>query len=226
MGYDSYSSLPNSYFVKVTSAYDNERELYDVLQMEGYNQRGVDLTYYPVSASTQADNIFGEDTNPVIVRRFDIRAHYELPAENKIYSLYGMTGLDLVFIHVNKLHYEYTSQFSSSGTSGVYDPYLPKIGDLLRAHYNSKYYEIMMVKEEEEMFLQGKHSWLLVVKEMRDKNYIVSNELISLADDIVNNTNQTDILSVNSAVETEKIDILYVPKVGEISPKEILEGWD
>lgn len=226
MSYDTYSALPNNYFVKATSAYDNERELYEVLQMEGYNNYGVDLTYYPVSGSTSADRVFGEDVNQVIVRRFDLKGHYELPAENKIFSLYGMLGVDLVFIWVNKLHLEYTSTFSSSGTSGTHSPYSPLIGDILRAHYNGKFYEVMMVKEEDEMFLQGKHSWLLVVKEMRDKQYIVSNELISLSDVIVSNVSQPDILSVSAAIETEKQSILYTQRPSEISPKETLEGWD
>jgi hypothetical protein len=43
--------MPNEFFVKCTSAYDSERYLYRVLEMETYNQKGVQIVYYPVTLS-------------------------------------------------------------------------------------------------------------------------------------------------------------------------------
>ena len=43
MNYDEWSPMPNKWMRKGTSAYNNERELYEVLQMEAFNHNGVQI---------------------------------------------------------------------------------------------------------------------------------------------------------------------------------------
>lgn len=225
--YDEYPDVPNEYFVKCDTKYDNERELYSVLQMEGWNQRGVQMLYYPVSIS--ADYLFGEDNDRVILRRFEYIAYYDdpsLPKEDKMFNLMGIPGMDQFMIHINKYHFTYNSQFDSFGTSGVYPEYYPKIGDIVKAKYNNQYYEIVMVKEEDEIFLQSKHSWKVFLINYKNKGYLLSDEITATNDDIVNiANNMSDIYELNDVIETEKLPILYTPGLTECPIKPDDAGW-
>lgn len=181
MGYQDYSDLPNQFFVKCTSAYDGERYLYDVLEMEGYNKYGVQMVYYPVGIS--ADPLFGESNTKVISRKFDYMAYYELPNEGRNISILGIVGTDNFKIFINIVHYDFVSTFDSFGISGVYPSYLPKIGDLVFAKYNHQFYRINMVKKEDNIFLQGKHTYTFFLDNFRDQNYLIGGELRNLRTD-------------------------------------------
>ena len=154
--YDEWSALPNAWGRKATSAYNNERELYEVLQMESFNNFGVQMVYYPVEVNS--DRIFGEQNARVVLRRFDFMAYYELPNEGKKVSVMGITGEDNFPIYISITHFNYASKFDSFGTSGVYEMYTPKIGDIIHSKYNNEYYNIVYVRAEDNMFLQGKHT--------------------------------------------------------------------
>ena len=223
MNYDSWSALPNNFFVKCTSAYDNERELYDVLEMEGYNHHGVPMRYYPVSIS--ADPLYGEDNARVILRGFDYNAYYELPTEDKKYSTLGMMGVDNFTIWINMLHFDFTSKFDSYGTSAVYPAYLPKIGDLVYARYNGKLYEIVMVKAEDEIFLQGKHTWAIQLIEYKEKGYLISSEILGSNDLILNIVGKPDVFDITDTINQEKTAILYDTTQEYCSPKDPFNDW-
>jgi hypothetical protein len=181
MSYDDWSPLPNkSYFVKCVSAYDCERELYDVLAMEGYNHHAVPMRYYVVSIS--ADTLFGEDNARIIQRAFDYSAHYELPKEEKMFSSLGTIVIDNFPIYINMLHFSVASCYNTSGVSAYYPAYEPKIGDIVYARYNDKFYEVNMVKSEDEIFLQGKHTWTLQLIEFKNKGYLLGPNLIGAND--------------------------------------------
>ena len=179
--YNEWSDMPNNFFVKCTSAYDKERTLYDYLEMEGYNKFGVQMTYYTVNIS--ADPLFGESNLKVISRRFDYMAYYELPNEGRNVSVLGIVGTDNFKIYVNMTHYNFVSTYDSLGTSGIYPAYLPKIGDLIYAKYNKQFYRINMVKKEDNIFLQGKHTYTFFLENFRDQNYLIGPEIKQLQSD-------------------------------------------
>lgn len=183
MNYTEWSDLPNNFFVKCTSGYDNERYLYDVLEMEGYNKFGVQMTYYPVNIS--ADPLYQENNTKVITRKFDYMGYYELPNESRNISILGIVGTDNFKIFTNYIHFNFVSTFDSFETSGVYPSYLPKIGDLVFAKYNHQFYRINMVKKEDNIHLQGKHTYTFFVDNFRDQNYLVDGELKTLKNDVI-----------------------------------------
>jgi hypothetical protein len=158
--------------------------LYNVLQMETYNQKGVQIVYYPVVLSG-VDKLFGESNNKVIMRRFDTMAYYDLPDEGRNVGIMGIMGTDNFPIHISKLHYDFVSTYDSLGTSGIYPAYSPKIGDIIFSKYNHQFYRVNMVKFEEEIFLQGKHTWTLFLENFRDNHYLVSEEIRALNDDYI-----------------------------------------
>lgn len=183
MNYDQWSDLPNNFFTKCVPAYDKERTLYDYLELEAYNKFGVQMVYYPVILSG-TDPLFGEASNLVISRKFDYMAYYELPDESRTIGIFGITSTDNFKIFVNFIHYNFVSTFDISGiTSGTYPTYLPKIGDLVYAKYNKQFYRINMVKLEDDIFLQGKHTYTFFLENFREKGYILSPEMEALDDD-------------------------------------------
>lgn len=226
MAYDDWSPLPNDFFVKCTSAYDCERELYDVLEMEGYNHRAVPMRYYVTSIS--ADTLYGEDNARTITRAFDYNAYYELPSEEKMYSSIGTIVIDNFPIYINMLHFGVASQYNSFGVSASYPSYEPKIGDFVYARYNDKFYSINMVKQEDEIFLQGKHTWTLHLVEFRNNGYLMGSELLSANDYITTSAsgvNVADIYGLNDVIDSEKKEFLYEPEITECSPNDPGNDW-
>jgi hypothetical protein len=160
--WESYDFMPTGYFMRSTSAYDNERELYALLEMEQFNLYGSDLDYYCISYNMQANAIWGEDTNRRFERQYHAKCMLELPKENEFWTQFGIEGIDTFVIFINKMHFNRVT-----GGTGYYPlngGYNPKIGDLLRLVYNNHYYEITNVNHTDEMFLQFKHSWSLTVR--------------------------------------------------------------
>jgi hypothetical protein len=231
--YDEWDAMPNGWMQKATSAYDNERELYEVLQMEAFNNFGVQMVYYPISIS--ADKVFGEDNARVIMRRFDFMSYYELPEETKKVSIMGITGEDSIVAYVSVTHFNYVSKFDSFGTSGVYPLYVPKIGDIVSAKYNKEYYVIKMVRAEDNIFLQGKHTYTLQLELYKNKSYRYSDELKqanligsdNMFKDLYGSnikTEESDLFDISKVVNEEKEAVLYkIPD--NCPPKDPFNDW-
>lgn len=223
--YTEYSDMPNAFFTKCVSAYDCERELYDVLEMEAYNKFGVQMRYY-VLDMTNPDILFGENNNLILTRAFDYMAYYELPNEGRTVGLMGIIGTDNFPIYISIIHYNYVSQFDSSGTSGIYPTYEPKIGDIVYAKYNKQFYRINMVKREDDIFLQGKHTYTLFLENFKDKGYILGTELSGLSNDPIQTiVNVEDIFDVDDKIELEKVNYLYQQIPTECSPRDPFNDW-
>lgn len=173
----SFEDLPDDFFQEELSGYNCEKELFSVLQMEAFNNFGVQLVYYPISYGTTYDPIFGEDNDRSVIRNFEIMGYYDLPKENKIGTVFGLDVLDQITVYVNKDHFRQASTYllSGSGTSGFYPEYeKPKVGDLLKPTYNNFCYEIITVKDTDEMFEKYKHSWSLIAKPYYNQHLSVS----------------------------------------------------
>lgn len=234
MNYDEWLPMPNNYIRKGTSAYNNERELYEVLHMESFNHMGVQLVYYPVSIS--ADKLFGEDNSRVVERRFDFMARYDLPNESRNVSTIGIAGLDNFPIYISIMHFDFVSRFDSFGTSGAYETYTPKIGDLIYAKYNKTFYNILNVKAEENIFLQGKHTYTFILDVYKNKNYLYSDEIkkanllgtdqmLTILYGNSSITTTKDIFDITDVINKEKVNIEYKQAYDECNPKDPFNDW-
>ncbi len=227
MNFASFNRVNNTpYFQHLTSGYNNESLLYELVCTEGYNMHGVSSTFYVTSQDTSYDEIFGEDMDRTIIRKFECMVYYELPKEVHIFQAYGIDYEDIFHVYITKRHFTEASKYNSTNVSASYSSYLPKIGDLLKPHYNSFYYEVVSVKEEEQQFLQRKHTWDIIVRAFKPNGQSVSPEISATNDQLNHIMSAGDIFNISSTIESEKIDILYIPKVAEINPKEYIEGWD
>jgi hypothetical protein len=85
-----------------------------------------------------------------------------------------------------------------------------------------------MVKAEDNIFLQGKHTWTLQLIEFKNKGYLVSEELFNLGDYITTSAsgvNVQDIYALNDIIDEEKKNFLYEPGATECSPKDPFNSW-
>jgi hypothetical protein len=215
--YNDYSLLPDySYFVKTSPQYENEKHLYDLLLAESYNKMGIRGQYYITTYDTTADKIYGEDGNRRFTRKFDIMVYYELPKELELWSKFGIEGLDNFKMFVSKLHYK----AARTNGNNVYD--VPRVGDVINIVYNNRYYEIIDISEEEEIFLQRKHSWTLTVQVFKDDHMSLDSSLS--ADDLSQYINQNDIFDLSATIDNKKTDILYKPPITEVN-EDPLANW-
>ena len=169
--------------------------MYDLLITEAYNLHGVAMSYFVLSYDVDKDRIFGEDNTRVVQRTFDFQAYFELPRDQRSFSVMGMTWNDIFYIYVSKRHFSAASKYRNGVPSE--SEYIPHVGDLVRLSYNelkdpeknirlnsdypepndlmresafnTTYYEIVMVKQQTEEFLQKSHSWDLIVRVYRDE---------------------------------------------------------
>lgn len=197
--YTSYSSLPDSdYFKKCTTNYNSERQLYDLLVTEAYNKTGTCMTYYVTDYDTTKDKLFGEDTDRTVLRSFDIMAHGELPREEQLWSKFGIEGLDNFQIFVAKRH------FTAASSQDSYDATVPRIGDMIYMDHNNRTYDVIDVGQEEEMFLQGKHTWIITLSPHQDTHIALSADTSATMGDISAATDQTtDEYDISSYIENE-----------------------
>jgi hypothetical protein len=83
-----------------------------------------------------------------------------------------------------------------------------------------------MVKLETEIFLQGKHTYTLVLEMLRDVNYTFSNELLFASDPIIDiNPTNKDAFAINDYIDVEKERVLYKPKTEECPPNDPFNDW-
>lgn len=215
---DYNNSLPDNEFFVVTSAYECEQNLYESLLTEAYNKRGVPCEYYLTSFDTDYNPVFGEDGNREFIRSFPVMTYYELPKELELWSKFGIEGLDNFQMSMSKRHFSAACQANDNEYTR------PKVGDVIKANYNDRFYEIIDVGEEEQIFLQKKHTWILTVSVFKD-THIQVNPILS-ADMIADYTDkETDIFNLSATIEDEKGDILYDKPCSEEGQNNVWGEW-
>jgi hypothetical protein len=227
--YTSYSNTPNGYITKCTGTkYNNERELYDLFLTEAYNKHGVCLTYYIASYDTNYDKIFGEDNNRTFVRKFNFMAYFTLPREEKLFSKFGITGMDQFSMFTSKRHFQTASTYDYTGTSANAFPYyIPQQGDIIMSDYAKYVYEIVERKDGEgnaSYLLSKQHLWELIVKPFKDEHISVPNDgTMTEMQKYANKT--TDIFDNTQDDNTKKTNIIYQPKPGELPNNNPMANW-
>ena len=134
-----------------------------------------------------------------------------------MFSQYGIEGLDNFVIYISQRHY--TSACQSEGGT-VYEP---KAGDIIKAKYNSKLYEVIHIKEVPVQFLQRQHTWQFTVTVFKDEHmYIPTSAESELGPDLSAYVNKdSDIFDVSTAVDQEVSAINYDPPTTETTPDTI-----
>ena len=221
----------NSYWRDDTECKDNERFLYESLQLDEFNKFGVTWVYYPTTYNLTRDVIFKEDPNKMVVRCFSAKGMIEdIPPEQKSFKLEGIFGSDVVRAYFSKLHFDEASTYSDIVPS-AYPSVTPLIGDYIYLGSNDIFYEVINVKDTIEQFQNRPHSYELVLRVYKDNKLTVSagsltlinDRILSICTSATSATTQfNDYLAINSDVETLVSAIKYIPKTGEKDP---FGGW-
>jgi hypothetical protein len=172
--FDDFERESNEFFRCVTRDYDNERLLYDSLVSEAINIHGVEMIYYALTYDVNYNKIWGEDNDRRYERCFAFMAYYELPKEDNNFTKLSIEPFDTVIMTISKKHFENASLYDSEGfRQPQLSAYKPKIGDIIKAGYSNYYYEIVDINQEENMFLQSKHTWTFTVKPFKNEHHSI-----------------------------------------------------
>lgn len=207
--YSEVSYMPNGWMNKCSSNYNNERRLHDSVATEAINKHGVCMSYYVTTYDVGYDRIFGEDNNRRFVRKFPFMTYYTLPKEDKLWSKFGIEGMDSFSMYATKLHFKEASRYDNDGNV-VYASYRPKQGDIIMSEYNTYIYEVVEVKEEAVLFELSKgHYWELIVRPYRDEHMTLSSETSGTY--IKDYVSKEDIFNVAQYVTSAASAIKYSP---------------
>jgi len=213
--YLDYSAMPNGWFDKCDNSYDGERELFKVTQMEMYNKFGVPVIFYKTTYNKQYDKIWGEDGDRYITEYWeDVMSYFTLPREDKMWSSFGIEGMENFSMYVSKEHFDYI-------TSGT----IPRIGDIIQTEYNNNLYEIVEVKSEAGMYLQSKEfTWELIVKGYKvEENLSLIGSLSGAP--ISKYITKPDIFDIKNDIDIAKEDKLYTPPPSEKPSNDPFGNW-
>jgi hypothetical protein len=178
--FDEYNRDHNEHFEYVTSAYDNEKLLYEKMVAECINIHGVEMMYYVLTFDINYNKIWGEDNDRRFERCFSFMTLYELPREDNNFTQLSIEPFDVVMMTVSKKHFEQASKCDSNGyKQPQLTSYKPKIGDIIKSEYANYFYEIVDVSHEENMFLQSKHTWTFTCKPYKHEHHEIKESNLS-----------------------------------------------
>lgn len=229
-GMGNGTNMKNGWLTKCDPVYNNERKLFDCLITEAYNQHGVCLVYYVTSYNKNYDKVWGEDNNRFFERKFNFMAYYSLPREEKMWSKFGIQGMDTFSMFVSKLHFRDASTYGmtnvNSNQINTYQPYIPLVGDIIKSEYNNYIYEIVEVKEEIGMYLLSKqHIWEFIVKPYKDEHISLSATTSAGMSEISAYTNKSsDVFNISDVVDNKK-DLYNGNIKNEIPSKDYFNNW-
>lgn len=229
--FDNFTHIPSQqFFNHFNSNYNNESLMIELLTTEAFNQHGVSADYYVISYDTKYDQLFGEDNNRRLVRKFGFMSYFELPEETKSFSTMGIGWTNIFHIYISKRHFIAASSYDNNKNL-VYPAYEPRCGDILGTSYNGVFYEIISVKSEEQQMLQRKHSWDVIVRVIRDKSFSTSPETSATMPDLLKYNNKSDLFDIGKFIKettqpnTNTHDINYNPSTTECPPADPFNDW-
>lgn len=215
--FNYYSALPNQWFSKCSSKYNNEREFMKVVQTEVYNTYGVTCYYYKMDyVINDSDKIWGENNNRKFSQYWsNVQVYYRIQRENKQWNKFGIIGLNDIVMYMSKEHFEFITDGS----------YVPNQGDLIQSQFDLKLYEVVEVKEESGMyFLDKRYTWELICREFKDRmvsviGNVVGSPLSAYTD------KPTDIFDIKNFVDIEKDKYIYKPRTNEHGVNDPFGNW-
>ena len=128
--------------------YSAEAALISELTSEAYNNFGFEVLYYIKNIDTKIDRLYGEDPLENVERRFKLQMYTDsIPVMQKEYQIQGMVYPEILTCQCTIQHFYEASQLSYPDMQDIYEPEVPKIGDIVYVEYSDTYYEVVNVKE-------------------------------------------------------------------------------
>lgn len=234
-----FSYMPNDYFhFQEDNSYESEKATYDILQTEALVKFGTPMVYYIVSYNENYDPIFGEDDNRRVERKFPFKGHFTFLPDSHTVSIFGIESLDQYDVLVSMSHFEQASKYDldnnnfpvSPESEKIFESHEPAIGDIVYTKYNGKFYEIVNLNMEANMFHDKKFTWTITIKPIKLESLATNPIYTSGMPEIESLRLRLDTIveTQKEAIEEEKEKVIYSPKTGEKPSKQPDLGswWD
>lgn len=159
--------------------YKAEAALVSSLTSEAYGNFGFEVQYYLKSIETDKDQLYGEDPLHNVERRFKLQLYTSnIPTMQKNYELQGMVYQELINCQCTIQHFYEASQLSYPDMQNIYEPEVPKIGDIVYVEYSDTYYEVVNVKEfaESSTFLAVPMTYTFILRVWRNNHEFVDEQ--------------------------------------------------
>lgn len=162
--------------------YKAEAALVSSLTSEAYGNFGFEVQYYLKSIETDKDQLYGEDPLHNVERRFKLQLYTSnIPTMQKNYELQGMVYQELINCQCTIQHFYEASQLSYPDMQNIYEPEVPKIGDIVYVEYSDTYYEVVNVKEfaESSTFLAVPMTYTFILRVWRNNHEFVDEQNVN-----------------------------------------------
>lgn len=162
--------------------YKAEAALVSSLTSEAYGNFGFEVQYYLKSIETDKDQLYGEDPLHNVERRFKLQLYTSnIPTMQKNYELQGMVYQELINCQCTIQHFYEASQLSYPDMQSIYEPEVPKIGDIVYVEYSDTYYEVVNVKEfaESSTFLAVPMTYTFILRIWRNNHEFVDEQNVN-----------------------------------------------
>lgn len=162
--------------------YKAEAALVSSLTSEAYGNFGFEVQYYLKSIETDKDQLYGEDPLHNVERRFKLQLYISnIPTMQKNYELQGMVYQELINCQCTIQHFYEASQLSYPDMQSIYEPEVPKIGDIVYVEYSDTYYEVVNVKEfaESSTFLAVPMTYTFILRVWRNNHEFVDEQNVN-----------------------------------------------
>jgi hypothetical protein len=162
--------------------YKAEAALVSSLTSEAYGNFGFEVQYYLKGIETDKDQLYGEDPLHNVERRFKLQLYTSnIPTMQKNYELQGMVYQELINCQCTIQHFYEASQLSYPDMQSIYEPEVPKIGDIVYVEYSDTYYEVVNVKEfaESSTFLAVPMTYTFILRVWRNNHEFVDEQNVN-----------------------------------------------
>ena len=132
----------------------NDRAVFENTLSEAIDIFGIDIEYWVVEFDETKEELYAEDSKPIITEKYSMKASAEyLASEDFMLTKFGLQSTDTMELVIPKSKFE---EIVGDGAE-------PKSGDRIKVIYQDRIYTVAEAKEESNIFLQKKFSWLLIL---------------------------------------------------------------
>ena len=132
----------------------NDRAVFENTLSEAIDIFGIDIEYWVVEFDETKEELYAEDSKPLITEKYSMKASAEyLASEDFMLTKFGLQSTDTMELVIPKSKFE---EIVGDGAE-------PKSGDRIKVIYQDRIYTVAEAKEESNIFLQKKFSWLLIL---------------------------------------------------------------
>lgn len=134
---------------------NQDRAVFEKALAETVDIYGIDIQYLVVTFDHDKDPLYNEDTKPLVSAKYNMKAYGELIQEDFLLSRFGLQSEDSIELSLSKAKFEEI----------VGEDTYPKSGDKVIINYmNNRIFTVAEAKEEDNVFLQKKFGWRLILQ--------------------------------------------------------------